>query len=435
MDIALLAYYFPPSRAVGSIRAMNVAKAFAAAGHHVTVITAASGDGPPRPARSDAGIDILPVIPLRNLRELYARWKARHPGGAEPSSMGATSEPPSHKEVAGWRRLIFSLIWLPDDRQGFIPPAVRALRKLRPRPDAVISTGPPFSTHLASLAGRFMIRRPWIMELRDPWSGNAQKPSWVRTRLTDALDRILEGLCLRTAALVVGASEGIERQIRERLPQSPAQQKLLLVRNGISNLAPRPEAHRDSGGSPFDLVHMGTIYYSRDPGPVLRAIQRLADSGTIRPGSFRFRLIGDSGGDRVENQVRQLGIGDYIETPGWVSYTEAQEIMRRANALLLLAQGQPDQVPNKLYDYLGTRKPILALADADGETARMLDQVGGHYVTHSASETQQALEKLIVAPQTQESSPSAEQLLQEWTTGSQMARYVQAVTEVVNGVG
>ena len=35
-------------------------------------------------------------------------------------------------------------------------------------------------------------------------------------------------------------------------------------------------------------------------------------------------------------------------------------------------------MPNKLYEYLGSRNPILAFADAQGETAKMLQQAGRH---------------------------------------------------------
>lgn len=47
-------------------------------------------------------------------------------------------------------------------------------------------------------------------------------------------------------------------------------------------------------------------------------------------------------------------------------------IENRRHQLLLSARA------NKVYEYLGTRRPILAVVDEDGETAQMLRMVGGH---------------------------------------------------------
>ncbi len=68
---------------------------------------------------------------------------------AEPASEAGGYTVPTR--VPFWKRAIFSLLWLPDDRQGFIGPAVRAARSLLRRGDIVYTTAPPFSMHLVGL--------------------------------------------------------------------------------------------------------------------------------------------------------------------------------------------------------------------------------------------------------------------------------------------
>ncbi|MDX2121780.1 MAG: hypothetical protein SF070_12085, partial [Gemmatimonadota bacterium] len=98
------------------------------------------------------------------------------------------------------------------------------------------------------------------------------------------------------------------------------------------------------------------------------------------------------------------------------------------DVLLLLAQQQPDQVPNKLYEYLGTRAPILAFADDAGETAAMLREAGGHtLVTGSdpdaaARGIEEAL-GLTAEPRVQ---PDDRQL-RAWTTEGQMDHLLTAL--------
>ncbi len=433
MNVAFLTYHSPPDRAVGAIRAVNVARAFRDAGHKVTVITSLP-PGETGGREEVADIEIVRVAPWRNVREVYAEWKTRRPQAVFSESKASKSEKwRAPTRVAAWKRFLFSLIWLPDDRQGFVPPAVQALRRLDPVPDVILSSGPPFSCHLAAFIGRKVIRRPWIMEFRDPWSGNPQKQWWIQTGPTEAMNRWLERMCLRNAELVVSVSEGIDRHLRQVVPTLPAR-KFLVVRNGISSLQ-APGTSASSPGTCFNLVHLGTINFDRDPGPVLQAIRSMVQSMKLRPGQLRLRFIGDTESTDTLEGIDRLGIGDYVEISGWVPYARAQEIMLEADALLLLARNQPAQIPNKLYDYLGARKPILALADQDGETAQMLRAVGGHHVFEDAEGAQRALEFLMTRRGQTPGSESAEQLLQGWTTAAQMRLYIQAAMEVANGVG
>ena len=98
-----------------------------------------------------------------------------------------------------------------------------------------------------------------------------------------------------------------------------------------------------------------------------------------------------------------------------------------SDLLLLLAQGQPDQVPQKLYEYLGTRVPILAFADAEGESARMLARAGGHFVVFGddAAGAEAALEQALT---TLDGTPAGDHaVLTEWTTDGQLRRLMAAL--------
>jgi len=89
-------------------------------------------------------------------------------------------------------------------------------------------------------------------------------------------------------------------------------------------------------------------------------------------------------------------------------------------------------VPNKLYEYLGARRPILAFADNDGETAGMLRSLAGHYVISNENgvEIERVLEDLILSERGERRSSldeTSEKLLGEWTTEAQMERLMTAV--------
>jgi len=429
----LIAYHFPPDPAVGSLRAANVARAFRDAGHQVDVVTAQLPGEMGTRFTGDPGLVVHPVTLLSGPGDVYTRLKARMlamrrsrentDGSGRP-----VWTPPT--QVAVWKRLLLSLLHLPDDQQSFILPAWRRARRLvKARAGLVYSTAPPYSPHLVGLALRYIKGARWIMELRDPWTDNDNKPWWVRTRATDALEARLERLCLQRADLVVAVSEGIRSRLATQLPARDAS-RLILVRNGIEHLASSAGLERRPG--PVRIVYTGTFYWRRDPRPFLRGLAAVCRKHRMGPGQVGVRFIGacrSIGTVSVEKEIDTLGLTDVVHVEDPLPHAAVKAIIEEADVLLLLAQQQPDQVPNKLYEYLGTRRPILAFADADGETAQMLRQVGGHYLVtgDDNAEVERVLDEVLVSAPRGDGAKMDETMLKEWTTEVQMKRLILAV--------
>ena len=416
MKVLLLSYYFPPDKAVGGLRARKVAETLREAGHEVTVIAA----GAPESGLSDP----VRVKPLPSIRDLYNFLKSRR---LETESGDSSIESAVRRSggksghVAHWKRWTFSLIWLPDDKQGFILPVIwKALRLHGGRPDLIYTTAPPFSVHLSGLILRVLTGSRWVAEFRDPWTTNPWKPAELRSAFSDWLGRKLEWLCLERADLLVTVSDGIASRLVETGTTTP----IAIVRNGIQKLRTPEEVQADiQADGPFEIVYTGSFYHSRDPFPFLAAVkQMVADSG-FSPADLRVRFIGatrEYEGRSIGDYLREEGLDDYVKLEGWMRPEQSLRHVHAAGVLLLLAVDQPDQVPNKLYEYLGARRPILAVADEGGETARMLELVGGHHIVpvNDASYIRQALERLIREGSCDPVGHSG--VLQGWTTSTQM---------------
>ena len=431
--VVLIAYHFPPDPAVGSLRAAKVARAFLDAGHRVDVVTARlPGETGMRPT-DDPALCVHPVTLLPSPGEIFLRLRARLLSGRS-SRQGLTGDsgvgwtPPTR--VPGWKRLLFSMLWLPDDRQGFILPAWRKARSLvRAGAGLVYSTAPPYSPHLVALALKSTMAVRWVMELRDPWVDSPQKPWWVRTRATDALDARLERTCLRRADLVVVASDGIRRGLAARLPASDSS-RLVLVRNGIDHLADVAPSSRNPG--PVRIGYAGSFYHCRDPRPFLRGLAAVRRKLRIGPDQVRVDFIGSCrsiGSVSVDKELEALGLTDIVQIRDWLPHAAAKALLDESDVLLLLAQQQPDQVPNKLYEYLGTRRPILAFADANGETAKMLQRVGGHYVVtgEDEAEVERVVREALASATLGDRPATDDTVLKEWTTHVQLRRLLVAV--------
>ena len=439
MNILLIAYSFPPDPIVGSLRAAKVTEAFRQAGHHVDVITARLPDEKSRVRASEPGMAVHAVRAIPHPLQLYRWAKTRF---AADTGADSSKSPPVHgsdadgapaardlRRISAWKRYLVSALWIPDDMQGFIIPAVLRSRSLfRRGVDLVYTTSPPHSDHLVGLLLKKMYGVKWIAEFRDPWSDRARQPRW-QSAGADALNQHLERLCLQAADRVVAVTDGIADLLAPRM-ENAVEERLIVARNGIENLAPAalPRTNR----RPFRIVYLGNLYLGRDPVPFLKAVAAVKQRHDLGPVDLRVDFIGSCETFRdisVRQVADDLGISDLITLRGWVQHSEGQAAIEDADLLLLLAQQQPRQVPNKLYEYLGTRRPILAMADEDGETARMLRAVGGQYVVtgDGGDELERAIESAMGLYEHDALSPLCEATLAEWTTEHQMQLLLQKI--------
>ena len=81
-----------------------------------------------------------------------------------------------------------------------------------------------------------------------------------------------------------------------------------------------------------------------------------------------MRLIGrcrEFQGRPVSALVAERGLSEIVRIDDWLPHDQVRVEMLEADALVLFAQHQPLQVPNKLYEYLATGRPILAFVDGE----------------------------------------------------------------------
>lgn len=380
--IALLTYCYPPAKIVGAIRPANVAAALQRAGWEVSVITAriAEDEGRARPCVHADRVVTVPVLP--NLASRIAhRVPSRLRGSRGGSRQTSEGSPNGQAEgiVGTSRRWLLSLLQAPDENRGFIRPAARALAELhRDRPiDLIYSTAPPWSAHLAALTASRAVAVPWIAEFRDPWDVTLRPPE-VRSALADSMSNWLARRVVRRATRVVAVTPSTGRELTRQRARLGHADGAVVALNGIAWHASVGPART----GPIRVLHAGDLYLKRDPAPFFEAL-----AGGIRAGRlaatdlelvFMGAGAGGSGAHAVEPLAARHGLAGAVRIVPAQPLEVARRQMAEADVLLLLAQAQPTQVPNKLYDYLGARRPIIAYVDREGESAAILESVGGH---------------------------------------------------------
>jgi glycosyltransferase involved in cell wall biosynthesis len=348
--LLVVPYFYPPFSGSGN-RWPTLARYLRRAGHTVTILaTDAFGQ-----LSVDDELGIARVHDLRSIRPLRRLLRR-----GDLSVAGATAP-----EVAP--TALLTKVFVPDAHVvSWLPAALVSVRRILAHSavDVLVTSGPPDSTHLLGLLlGR---RRPaWIADFRDGWCFEPLRESFP-TAPQRAMDRWFERRVAQTAEVAVGATRPIAEDLAERLGARAA-----YVPNAWD-----PEARIGSDvptaaeGFGVRLVYTGTLSGVRgsNPEPLLRAMRIVLDEAALPP--LRFVVAGRlTAAER--NVIDRSGVADAVVHLGVLDRADALALQRSADALLLLTSRNSSEATGKLFEYLGARRPILALAEGN-EAARIV---------------------------------------------------------------
>jgi len=260
---------------------------------------------------------------------------------------------------------------LPDNLQSWVFFGVlRGLAHiLAHRPDFIISTYPIASAHLIAIILNRLTGIPWIADFRDPMA----QPGYPSDPVKWKLFKWIEKSAARRASQLVFATPGALEEYRKRYPDA-GDDKWLLVTNGYNEKQYQGLVSNRIADGKIRIVHSGLVYiHERNPRQLFEAICQLKDVGRLNPHNFELTLRASGHEETYSEWLEELGIKDLVMLKPPLSYREALQEMFDADGLLLLqGKGCNQQIPAKAYEYLRAQKPVLALTDETGDTARLL---------------------------------------------------------------
>jgi len=373
--VLIITYYWPPNGGVGGQRWLKMCKYLPEHGWQPVVYTPAN----PEMAAVDEGLlkDVSPQLevikrPITEPFGLYKRFtgKAKHERIQTAFLKEEGSSAPNWKErLALWVR---SNCFVPDARVWWVKPSIRLLKDyLREHPvDAIVTTGPPHSMHLIGLGLKRALGVKWIADFRDPWTGIDYYQQLSLTGWADRRQRRLEREVLTQADQVVTVSWRWAKDL-----EALGAKQVAVVTNGY-DLADLPSVSI-AVDDEYSLVHSGSMSPTRDQPGLWALLARLCASDPVFAKRFKLRFIGPVDASVIAS-VNAAGLSKHVERLGRMPRADAMREIMRARVLLLPINTTANQhgiLPTKLYEYLSTGRPILAVGPKDGDVARVL---GGH---------------------------------------------------------
>lgn len=372
-NILVVAYYFPPSGGPGVQRVLKHVKYLPDFGYNPIVLTV---EGANYPAIDESLFEQIPegtIIKRTTIPEPYNIYRKFLGLAADaPTDVNTIKQEGSKSDfknrVAEFIRATF---FIPDARVGWLKTARPAVRELvrKHNIQAVYSSSPPYTVSLIARYAKRKFKLPWVAGFRDPWTGFISSPK--RWFLPAWIDKRMEYTVFNEADQIECAWRGIVEDVIRKFPEL-LHDKFHHVPNGFdSDDFPNVTKTRNEK---FTITYTGSMYGRRNPKSLFEAVQKLVDAGRVWPEKLLFRFVGRFG-DEIHEIFKNSGFMEQIEVIDYVPHKKSLEHLMTSDVLLLIVDESKESnkiVPGKVFEYIGVKRPIIAIAPDDSEIADLI---------------------------------------------------------------
>jgi glycosyltransferase involved in cell wall biosynthesis len=366
-NILIISYSFPPSNAPAAQRPYAFAKYLDKSKFNVTVLTCLNQDSSMGlSSKSNTELNNVEIIKVKSINlEGYRTIKK--------ASMVSSSE---QKTSLLKRKLFnfFQMLIFPDKGIFWVFYVLPFFYKNRDkfRPDVVFSTSPLFSNHLVALfIMLFNKKAKYISDFRDYHFIENELQNGIKGKL----NRFLEKRVLKKSDYSCFISDSMTETYKQYYPKFG--HKFRAIYNGydideFSNFTNVVSSKK------LTFFYAGSFYKGvRSPKPLLLILEFLLENDLIKKNDFRIEIAGNFENKLVE-ELQSLKVFENIEFLGLISREKVLKKYLESHVLWLIVGNRVNHftgVPIKMYEYLGSKRPILNFSPLGSEPERIINDL------------------------------------------------------------
>jgi glycosyltransferase involved in cell wall biosynthesis len=320
---------------------------------------------------------------------LVKQWiVGMRPEHAASSQDGRYREPLLKRLISTQAAKLHSWLYFPDSfisaKHGVLEVARRLIRD---EGIQVLLTSAPPQT-MTALGHDLCLQSglPWVCQLRDPFADHYVGRGRSDSLLAAYRRRRAERKWLRLPSTIIVDTESYRSHLLSKY-HFLKEDQVVVIRAGFepSHFSQTTASARDEGV--FTMLHAGSlgVYRERLHSALafLRGFAAFLEAVPEATCNARIDFAGPEEPALVR-MVKSMGLARHTSFLGWLPHNEMLKRMQQASVLVLVkAEMVADdsnparsfQIPQKTYEYLGARRPILAIAPPS-ECADMVRAMG-----------------------------------------------------------
>jgi hypothetical protein len=235
----------------------------------------------------------------------------------------------------------------------------------------------------------------YVIDMQDPWFSDyyedkpkAQRPPkyWFSYRL----NKYLEPIAMNSVDGIISVSDNYISDLKNRYPLIKHIPSATITFGAFKPDMQIAEQNKNAFPNLLDSNYTNVVYIGRggpdmQPAiiPLFKTLKAALDNGNEILKSLRFYFIGTSyapngqGKPSILPLARQLGVAEsVIEITDRISYYHTLITLQQADALFIPGSDDPKYTASKIYPYLLTPKPLLAIFNKASSVINIMKEYG-----------------------------------------------------------
>ena len=289
---------------------------------------------------------------------------------------------PNPKEQSLFQRLLFFIrgnLFIPDMKILWKNKSIDFIENYlsKTKIDVVITTGPPHSLHLIGYELKKRLNIKWISDFRDPWVNLNYLNRFHLLPSVKRRHKKLRDKVLINSNSVIVTSEKLKKLYKEIAPN------IFKITNGYDY-----EYSTVNIDSKFSISHIGSLYPERNPKYLWDIIDEICINNEEFISNLQINFIGNTS-EKIIKYLSNKTFKSCIKFFDYVDYKRAIEFMCSSQILLMVEVNDNDSsyaIPGKLFDYLNSKRPIIAIGPDKSEVNQILyDTNAGKFFNYNES--------------------------------------------------
>lgn len=239
---------------------------------------------------------------------------------------------------------------------------------------------------------------PFVIDFQDPWHSEyyRDKPKGQRPPkywLSYFLNRWLEPIAVNHADGLISVSQGYLEDLGKRYPRVRAIPSSVITFGAFEHDLAIAEKHCALFPRLLDVSSINIVYVGRGGADMHRSIrpvfQAFLEGLAVNPlfSQFKFYFIGTSyapsgkGTRSIIPLAFAMGLEKYVvETTDRIGFYHALCLLGQSDALFVPGSDDANYTASKMFPYLSTRRPLLAVFKRQSSVVTILKQYGVRHV-------------------------------------------------------
>lgn len=380
--ILFISYVFPPTGGAGIQRTVKLVKYFHKLGWEPFVLTAKNPSVPvfdyeiqkdvPASVRVFKSFSIEPPYALK--RRLWSKTVAKKDIKDEENRKDKNSG--LKQLIIKNIKLLTHVLMLPDPQRGWnfftLKKAKKIIKKYRIK--YVFISSPPFSSLLLveelSKTGVKV-----VADFRDEWTefylksyDFHQRDEYTKNKIIDMEDTVI-----KSAALITMATQSFVNNYQQKYKNYA--DKIKLLTNGF-DVDDFIGYKKENKSEKYTITYTGTVFNVTTARYLLEVIEELIRADKLPKNKIYLNFIGRIT-DEEEEFFKNFRYPEILNRTGYISHNDSVKYLYNSDLLVVIVDdldGSDRIIAAKVFEYINTEIPVLALVPENGEIAKIVKE-------------------------------------------------------------